>query len=312
MSLLGKTIQLFSKPTPKGLLGISLRQNSIAYCQLAETGDKILCDEIELIANDYSQTLTKLLKQHEWQGECRLVLSTSQYNIIQIDRPDVPEEEIAGALKWQIKDLVPCAPENMLLDYFYAPAMPDGTERLYVVCTPLDRLKPIVEQLNSDKVKLTTITIEEFAFAHLLPFSEDAQLLVCQQPNEEIFILIVRQGRIVFHRQLRGFAQLGEKTSDELSFGLIDNLSLEIQKSTDYFERQLKQPVIKAIKVLIPTVNENLIVEKLAANTNVAVTLLPLAEEFTQYRHLASAIGATISPPTEMDNLATQQVQEQG
>ncbi len=312
MSLLGKTIHLFSKPTPKGLLGISLRQNSIAYCQRAETGDNILCDKIELIGNDYSQTLEALLKQHELQGECRLVLSTSQYNIIQIDRPDVPEEEIAGALKWQIKDLVPCAPENMLLDYFYAPAMPDGTERLYVVCTPLDRLKLIVEQLNSDKIKLTTITTEEFAFAHLLPFSEEAQLLVCQQPNEELFILIVRQGCIVFHRHLRGFAQLGQKTADELAFGLIDNLSLEIQKSTDYFERQLKQPVIKAIKVLIPTVNENLIVEKLAANTNVTVALLPLAEEFMQYRHLAAAIGATISPTTEMDNLATPQVQEQG
>ena len=319
MSLLGKTPRLFKKPTPKGLLGVSLRQNTIAYCYLPddisrsdESSTQAVCDKVELQASDYVHTLAELIQQQHLKGTCHLVLSATQYNIIQVDRPDVPEEEIVSALKWQIKDLVPCSPENMVVDYFYGPAMPDGTERLYVVCTPLDRLKAIVEQLNKDEIILATITTEEFAFSRLLPLSDDAQLLVCQQPNEEVFIIVVRQGRIVFHRHLRGFAQLGDKTSDELSFGLLDNLSLEIQKSSDYFERQLKQPVIKAIKVLIPTSNERFIVEKLAANTNVPVSLLTLPEEFADYRHLAAAIGATVLPATVTDNVAIQQAQEQG
>jgi MSHA biogenesis protein MshI len=310
MSLIEKVTRLFTATPPKDLLGISLRQNSIAYCYVPKTATENhlpSCKETPLIASDYVHTLAELKQHEQLQGQCQLVLSASQYNIIQIDRPNVPENEILAALKWQIKDLVTYAPENMVIDYFYGPALPDGTERIYVICSPLDELQKIVMQLANEQLKLTAITTEEFAFAHLLPFSNDAQLLVCQQPHEELFILVVHQGHIVFHRHLRGFAQLGNKTKDELLMGIIDNLSLEIQKSSDYFERQLKQPVIKAIQLLLPVKYEQFIAEQLANNTNVTVKLLALPEAFENYRPLAAAIGATM-PTTHIDSQEQEQV----
>ncbi|MFB0998648.1 MAG: hypothetical protein QMC13_00235 [Colwellia sp.] len=121
----------------------------------------------------------------------------------------------------------------------------------------------------------------------------DACLMVCQQPNEEIILLIVKQGKVFFSRRLRGFAQIATKTEEELSFGIVDNLNLEIQRSTDYFERQLKQAPIRSIEVIVPMVNEALLTRKLAENTNVDVNLLTMPEGFNDAREFAVTIGAT-------------------
>jgi len=294
MSFFNNVNQLFAKKHTNQLLGISLRNNSLSYCyidNLNNVQEDLRCKEINNIKN-YEKTLSNLSKKENLKGRCRLVLASSQYHIVQIPKPAVPDDEILGALKWQVKDLVPYSPDNMVVDYFNAPKLPDGSEKLYVVCAPLNELKALVSAINGDELNLKSIIVEEFAFARLLPFSNDAQLILCQKPEEEVFILIVQQGRVCFYRHLRGFAYLADKNKDELTYGIIDNLSLEIQKSTDYFERQLKQPIIKAVKVLLPTANEEFIINKLAENTNIPVNALPLPKGFENYRDMAASIGA--------------------
>jgi len=305
MSLISSIKQAFTKKESSHKLGISLRQNSLAYCFIPQENSSSLtakCQQLTTSNDKYVEDLTDFSSHHSVQGQCQLVLSAEQYQMIQVEKPDVPESEIAGALKWQIKDLVPYSPDDMVLDYFYAPVQQGVAEKLYVICTPLNALKPIVSTLMNEDISLTAITVEEFAFANLLPFSDDAQLMLCQQPDEEVFITIVKQGRLCFHRRLRGFAQLGSKSEDELSFGAIDSLSLEIQKSTDYFERQLKQSMIRSIQVILPIATESYIISKLAENTNIKVNPLALPEEFVSSRDMAAAIGATMVDKAVVEN----------
>ncbi|MBL4911254.1 MAG: hypothetical protein JKX78_14735 [Alteromonadaceae bacterium] len=305
MSLINNVNQLFVKKKATQLLGISLRKNSLSYCYIGNVNNvqaDMRCKQINSISTDYNIVFENFAKKEQVKGRCRLVLAASQYQIVQIAKPAVPEDEIAAALKWQIKDLVPYAPDNMVVDYFYGPKLSDGSEKLYVVCAPLDELQTLVSSINSADITLTSIIVEEFAFARLLPFSDNAQLMLCQKPDEEIFILIVQQGRVCFYRHLRGFTHLVNKNKEELTFGIIDNLSLEIQKSTDFFERQLKQPVIKAINVILPVANEAYIADKLAENTNVPVSVLALPEGFENYREMAAAIGVLMQDKAEEHN----------
>lgn len=164
-----------------------------------------------------------------------------------------------------------------------------------MVCSPIDELKKIVNAVNQDGCEVTSITIAEFAFANLLPVENDASLLVCQQPNEEIVLLIVKQGKLYFHRRLRGFSQIAQKTEDELTLTAIDSLALEIQRSSDYFERQLKQAPIKDIKVLLPMKLESFFARKLAENSHMPVNLLVLPDAYQAHRQYACAIGATMT-----------------
>jgi MSHA biogenesis protein MshI len=181
----------------------------------------------------------------------------------------------------------------MILDYFDGPTLAGGHDKINVVCVAKNDLVALVAIFNDAQLNIKSITTEEFAFASLLPLQEDAVLFVCQQPNEEINLLIVKNGQLFFSRRLRGFAQIANKSEDELTRDIIDSLSLEIQRSTDYFERQLKQAPIKIIEILIPMEKEAFLASKLAENTNVEVKLFTMPETLESLRGSAVAIGAT-------------------
>jgi len=226
--------------------------------------------------------IKSLSNKEDFSYKFHLVLSPLQAYVVQVNKPKVPKVEIISALKWQIKDLVPISPENMVLDYFDGPLLAGGIEKINVVCSPINELKEIVAALNAGSASLSSIIIEEFAFA-----------------------LIVKQGKLYFHRRLRGFSQIAGKTDDELSTTVIDSLALEIQRSSDYFERQLKQAPIKSIKVLIPISSEGFFARKLSENTHIPVTLLALPEPYQAHRDYAAAIGATMH-----DTSVSEQTQE--
>ncbi len=292
MSLTTKLTKLFSKSESKDLLGVSLRQQSLGFFFRPTQGEQQL-QKITLPLLELPQQIKLEQKKYQLQGQCHLVLAASQTQVVQVDKPNIPEDEVNAALKWQIKDLVTYPPEDMVLDYFDGPTLAGGNEKINVVCASKKDLLTFIEPLSQNGLVLKTITTEEFAFASLMPVQNDACLMVCQQPNEEIVLLIVKQGKVYFSRRLRGFSQISTKSEDELSFGVIDSLSLEIQRSTDYFERQLKQAPIRTIEIIVPILTEAVLARKLAENTNVAVNLLVMPEGFTDSREYAATIGAT-------------------
>lgn len=293
-----KIKKLFAKEKSKDLLGIALCQKSLALCAIAPK-NVMRCDATNIVDNHHN-TLKSLPSSHEAKGQTYLVLSPQQAQIVQVDKPNVPEEELLSALKWQIKDLVSVAPDNMLLDYYDGPNL-SGVEKINVVCASLSDIKTLINPLLKPPFSLCSIITEEFAFSQLVESTSDAALLVCQQLNEEIFIIIVKEGKVFFHRRLRGFSQIAMKSEAELGMGLIDNLSLEIQRSTDYFERQLKQAPIKSIEVIVPIKNESFLARKLSENTNVAVNLLILPSGFQAFRENAASIGAVMPAYRELN-----------
>jgi len=304
MSFLTKISQLFSKNNSSQRLGIAFQQQGVSLCSIpvqklddsADEGQdaKVIFQHEKAKPAHFPRAIQLLHSNAELEGDANLVLNEAQSQVVQVDKPTVPDNEIISALKWQIKDLVSISPDNMVLDYYDAPVLAGGKEQINVVCAPLNELKELVAATEQGNVKVSSITTQEFAFANLLAPQHDAHLLVCQQPNEEIVLLIVKQKQIFFQRRLRGFAQIANKTADELSFSIIDNISLEIQRSTDYFERQLKQAPIKAIKVLLPIELEGIFIEKLAENSAVPVSLLELPRPYHEHREFAAAIGASI------------------
>ncbi len=290
MSIITRIKGIFSKPKSSDFIGIALRQHSIAFFAKKETENK--CDSVEVKALPLVNTLKELVSEQALKGRCNIVLSNAHSQIVQVERPKVPDTEINAALKWQIKDLVNIAPDNMVVDYFDGPTLAGGMEKVNVVCAAKNDLAELVTTLSTDDLSVESITTEEFAFASLLPIQQDAVLLVCQQPNEEINLLIIKNGQLFFSRRLRGFVQISKKSEDELMMGVIDSLSLEIQRSTDYFERQLKQAPIKTIEVLVPIANEAFLARKLAENTNVEVKLFTMPDSFDNERKHAVAIAA--------------------
>ena len=293
MSIITRINQLFSSPEPSGSLGVCLQQQALTFCSLEENQTAKFYRS-EVIENQYVTAFSQSKDKINLAGQCHIVLSAKQNQLVQVDKPKVPPEEINAAIKWQIKDLVSIAPDDMIVDYYDRPEMSAGVEKINVVCAAKSELLPIVEKIHKDHRPIKTITVEEFAFASLCPIEDEARLIVCQQPNEEILLIIVKNRELYFQRRLRGMAMIASKSEDELSMGIIDSLSLEIQRSTDYFERQLKQAPIRSIEVLVPMENEAFLARKLAENTNVPVNLFTMPEGYAEQREYAACIGATM------------------
>lgn len=304
MSLLSNLNKIFSKPESTHKLGVALSSKLLSYCYL-NNEQEVSVQTVPLTSTP-EQQLKEFLSTPDLEGQCQLILSASQYHIVQIDKPNVPKEEIAAALKWQVKDLVPYSAEDMIVDYFAGPTLIGTSEKLNVVCAQKSTLMTIVDTFHNSKIVLKHISTEEFAFASLLPVQDDACLLVCQQPNEEIILMIVKQGKLHFHRRLRGFIQINSESEQQLTMGTVERLSLEIQRSTDYFERQLKQAPIKKIQLIMSMNTEKFLADKLSENTHVPVSLLALANPYQDHRASAVAIGALhlndpITQVTEME-----------
>lgn len=292
MSIISRIKNLIQPTKPKGVVGVSMLQNSIHFCSIGE-GYKVECGSVDVLDADYVSAFNRLTSQPALSGQCRLILSSKHNQIAQLDKPSLPEEELNAALRWQVKDMITITPDNMVTDYYDAALTASGQEKINVVCANKQELQRWLAALSEGDVSVSSISIEEFAFASLVPVEEQAKLLLCQQPNEEMLMLIVKQGQLFFQRRLRGMATIGQKSEAELDMGAIDTLSIEIQRSVDYFERQLKQAPVQQIDVLVPVQTEAYIARRLAENTNIPVNLFTMPDGFEQYREFAAAIGAT-------------------
>ncbi len=285
--------KLFVKKSTSAQFGIAIRRQIGSFTLV--DNNKTEVDEFYTDTNDNpSAWLKELFAKHNFSGRGYLVLSPSYYHSVQIEKPDIPNDEIAPALKWLIKDIVPIEPENMIVDYSDSEIVIAGKAKINVVCCDAGQLKKITDCCKRKRVNLTGITTDEFAFANLLTISEQPSMLLCQQPFEDVLLIIVQQGKIYLSRRLRGFSDIGGYSEQQLMAGICEALSLEIQKSLDYFERQLKQIPLTKVQVLLPVLHEDFIIEKLQLNSNIPVTKLSLAEPFQQKRHCAASLGAIL------------------
>lgn len=298
MTIITTITNIFSKKASENLLSIAMQPENITYGYFPKDSNKPITDKplfnsIKIHNDDVTTAFMQLNALPIHQSSCNIILSAKYYSIVQVDKPMLPENELRAALTWQIKDLVPIEPSDMVIDYFDAPALA-SKERINVVCASEKQLKSYIGGINQNNAKVNRIIPEEFGFAELISKSTDATLLLCQQPNEDLLILIVKNEQLFSYRRIRATANIGIRSSEELAAGFIDKLSIEMQKSIDYFERQLKQSPVKVIKVLLPIDKESFIARKLSENTLLPVELLTLPHPYNDQRSFAITMSSLI------------------
>lgn len=293
MSLAEKFRNLINKKPSGDELGITLHREFVKVCR-KQDGAIVIEVEPVTAASNHGQAINKLISEHSLSGRCQLMLDHQQYQVVQIDKPEVPEAEINESLKWLAKDLVTFSPDEMVVDYYMSPVPIAGTVKLNATCANKKILVESLDELREHDIEIVGVTTEEFALTNLVPVTEEAVMLLSQQPGEEVLILIVKHGEIYFSRRLRGYAQIDQRTPEELGYGMLDSLALEIQRSTDYFERQLKQAPLKSIKLLVASEHEDFIVEQLNKNTVAEVTKLVMPTGYESKREHACGVGVLL------------------
>lgn len=183
---------------------------------------------------------SRLLKLGLLGIPCNLVLSPGSYQLILGEAPKVPAEELTEALRWRIKDLVQFPIAEAVVDAFLLPEdSARGTNRMaYTVATQRKNIETVVAAAKATGLQLKNIDIPELVLRNLAE--------ACCDTKRGVAIVKLQQGGGSLQIIRDGNLYLSRQFSLSYNAGLLDELPgealvLELQRSLDYFERQMRQ-----------------------------------------------------------------------
>lgn len=181
------------------------------------------------------------------------VLPSASYNLLFVEAPDVPADELRAAVRWRIKDLIDFHVDDAVIDVFQMPAQGRGgvNQMMYAVAARAEFVRGQVQTLDSAGLKLEVIDIPELALRNVAAALEHdgGGVALLHLADDFGLLLLVRQGVLYLTRRIEtGVRAL--RQSDGLRSELVAGLALEVRRSLDYFESHYEQ---NAISVLYTT-----------------------------------------------------------
>ena len=248
-------------------------------------GDSISVQQIPCPNKDYVEVIRQFHQETSLADSyCQVVLGHGLYQIAQIEKPAIPENEYAKALLWSAKDLVNIPSENLILDYFEYVSNNTNTNKINVIACDKTMIKPIVDLLSELQVSLKGISIIDIVLSQLASTSA-ANVLVFHLPGLNILLAVIKDGQLCFSRHIKGYDNLHQMSEVDFQAGALNNLGLEIQRCIDFSIGQLKLNTVANVMVLVQSFDAKLIAESLQEFFDVNVQLLEtgFAPEFSRF-----------------------------
>ena len=189
------------KPANFSSVGIEYDVNGLHLCALKEVDGEptwVLNEKIPFA--EWQSKLSELVKHHELTSSVTtIVFSTKKYQMLQTDRPAIPDEELAQALQWSIKDLL-MTQDEVVVDYFDIPAQTTGANKVNVVAIPKAELHSVCQSVMEAGLVVKRVTVEEVATCELTPDDQDAYVTMIQSPGAEVCLNIVNRRKTLFFK----------------------------------------------------------------------------------------------------------------
>jgi MSHA biogenesis protein MshI len=271
---------LFSKlrfsRKPKGIVGVGFLSDKLALMHVAAHKGKTRLSAVSVLTvtpEERGKALGEWVRENGLSGASTvLTLESGAYGLFQVDKPAVEWSEMRAAVRWKIKSFIDYPPEQAVVDVFQVPPGRRGeATTIYVSAARKSLLRERVSLLEKAGLRISRIDITELALRNLAG-------LISPEANETVAMLyfqdqrgwleICRQGEFYLARGLDyGLNQLVSPQSSQ-GMGVDDSdmmerVTLEVQRTMDYYDSHFGQAPIKRIGILTETVRA----EDLAAYT---------------------------------------------
>ena len=172
------------------------------------------------------------------------VLEPSSYQLLLVEAPDVPEDELRAAVRWRIKDLIDFHIDDAVIDVFEMPAHSRGgqAKMMYTVAARADSVRKQVDLINGAGLSLEAIDIPELCLRNIADrMEEDGRgLALLYLAEEQGLLVVVRQGVMYLTRRIETGVNTLQRANG-LRGEIVAGLALEIRRSLDYFESHYDQ-----------------------------------------------------------------------
>lgn len=241
--------------------GITLTELGISLAIVEHKSDKPFLKHAQFYAcapTEQFDQLTQLAKQYDLATiACNLVLSPTEYQLLQVDTPDVPQHELSAALRWQIKDLIDFHIDDAVIEHIALPNQNTSRkESQLVVASRQSIIKNYVDLLLSANCNLVAIDIAALATRNIISQTTlanlDTSIGVLSLWNETAKISVLLRNDLYIDRS----SNLNLESVVEALDGnfnakaALDSLALELQRTFDYYESHSRQPSITDLCIL--------------------------------------------------------------
>lgn len=302
-------------PRKPGWLGVCVFADRVEVAHVQRNGGGkprvLLAQSCEREGSD-ADALGRLNRQQGLRGHrCATVLTPGEYQLLQVEAPNVPEEEMRQALRWQLKGLVDFPLDSACVDGFALPGEGNGNARrrqALVVASARETVAARVAAFEKARLTLAAVDVPELAQRNVAALFETENrglaLLVFDAGGG--LLTISCKGELLATRRLEiGLAQMAQAPAERRS-QLVERIVLELQRTLDNFDRQFNHVALARLLVS-PTPDVPELIGELSTNLYVPVQALDLAEAldgravsgFSDPLRQASsltAIGAALRP----------------
>lgn len=191
-----------------------------------------------------AEALDKLAKELVLaRYQCTTLLAQNEYQLLSVDAPNVPPEELKSAIRWRIKDMLDYHIDDATVDVLEIPMDKAGGSRsqgMYVVAARNQVIRTRQELFSDARIPLKAIDIPEMAqrnFSALLE-QEGRGLAFLSFSQDGGLLTVSYNGELYLTRRIDlGLGQLQHQDADQRN-AHYDRVTLELQRSLDHFERQ--------------------------------------------------------------------------
>ncbi len=207
------------------------------------------------------------------------LLSFGEYQMLMVEAPVVPADELKTAIRWKIKDALSFHVEDATIDVLQIPKQ--GAERmtyLFAIAAENSVIQQKIAMFERAKLDLNVIDIRETAQRNIATLYEQNERAVVLLVFDEKGGLMTFSsgGELYMSRRIEIGADQLREVDEELLSQAMNRIELELQRSLDYFDRQYNHIPISRLLVSAPSVSG--LISFLSSTMDIKVEQLDLSQ----------------------------------
>ncbi|MFH2135633.1 MAG: agglutinin biogenesis protein MshI [Pseudomonadota bacterium] len=229
-----------------------------------------------------SSTLERVRKEAQLENvRFTTLLAPNEYQMMMVEAPNVPVDELKTAIRWKIKDSLSYHVDDATIDVLQIPIGKYGSERpqsLYAVAASNETIRKRISLFEKAKIDLSVIDIAETAQRNIAALyeTEGRGLALLSFNDEGGLLTITSDGELFLARRVDITVGQLSDADEMLRQQYRDRVELEVQRSLDYFDRQFHHLSIN--KMLVSAPEDLNLVATLGSSLGIPVEALDLAQ----------------------------------
>lgn len=251
--------------------------DGVTLAAVSDDGERLVaCESAVCNPDERAAKLAEWVEAYGLEGvPAAVIAARDDYQVQQVEAPQVPEDELADATRWRVKDLTDIPFHEASIAVFRQHTdRPRTHPMMFAAVARSAQVADLAKRVASAGLDVQCVVPQEAALAGLAGWLPDAENGVA------LLVITPTGGQVVITRGNRLYLARGHTSgSDALQSGgalSYEGLVLELQRSLDYFESQLSNGPAARLLVAPSPLDPNDLLDHLNSGLGVPSAALDL------------------------------------